>query len=131
MGFLTFTEGRWVVPSSRFCSTIFSFRVLIVVLHFCGIEYVMKFPILATCGIENDVKIWAPQATDIPSVPENVEEIMEANRHGRKDRSRVTLTPDVVVHVLRLQRRQTLAYIERSYSRADIVSDEEDLEGYF
>ncbi|KAK4255024.1 hypothetical protein QN277_008084 [Acacia crassicarpa] len=88
-------------------------------------------PVLATCGIENDVKIWAPQASDIPPVPENVEEIMEANRHGREDRSRVTLTPDVVMHVLRLQRRQTVAYSERSYGRADIVSDEEDLEGYF
>ncbi|KAI9108311.1 hypothetical protein K1719_020794 [Acacia pycnantha] len=41
-------------------------------------------PILATCGIEHDVKIWAPQASDISPVPENVEEIMEANRHGEK-----------------------------------------------
>ncbi|XP_028775803.1 DDB1- and CUL4-associated factor 8 isoform X2 [Neltuma alba] len=88
-------------------------------------------PLLATCGIENDVKIWAAQASDIPPVPENVEEIMEANKHGREDRSRVTLTPDVVMHVLRLQRRQTLAYGERSYSRADIVGDEENAGGYF
>lgn len=59
------------------------------------------------------------------------EQIMEANRHGREDGSRLALTPDVVMHVLRLQRRQTLAYVERSYSGADIFSDEEDLEGYF
>lgn len=58
------------------------------------------------------------------------EQITEANRQGREDRSRVTLTPDVVMHVLRLQRRQTLAYIERRYNRADIVSDDEDAEGY-
>ena len=57
-------------------------------------------------------------------------QIIEANRRGREDRSRVTLTPDVIMHVLRLQRRQTLAYIERRYNRADIVSDEEDAEGY-
>ena len=55
---------------------------------------------------------------------------METNRQGSEDRSQVTLTPDVIMHVLRLQRRQTLAYIERRHNRADIVSDEEDAEGY-
>ncbi len=54
---------------------------------------------------------------------------MESNRQGREDHARVTLTPDVIMHVLRLQRRQTLEYIERRYSRADIESDEE-VEGY-
>lgn len=34
------------------------------------------------------------------------------------------------MHVLRLQRRQTSAYIERRHNRADIVSDEEDADGY-
>ncbi|XP_047160574.1 protein ALTERED SEED GERMINATION 2 [Vigna umbellata] len=87
-------------------------------------------PILATCGIEKNVKIWAPQGNDIPPLPGNVKEIMEANRQGREDRSRVTLTPDVIMHVLRLQRRQTLAYIERRHSRADIMSDDDDAEGY-
>jgi len=58
------------------------------------------------------------------------DQIMEGNRQGREDRSRVTLTPDVIMHVLRLQRRQTLAYIERRHNRADIVSDEEDAEGH-
>ncbi|KAJ1395096.1 WD40/YVTN repeat-like-containing domain superfamily [Sesbania bispinosa] len=61
---------------------------------------------------------------------QTVKGIIEANRQGREDRSRVTLTPDVIMHVLRLQRRQTLAYIERRYTRADIVSDEEDAERY-
>lgn len=55
---------------------------------------------------------------------------MESNRQGREDHRRVTLTPDVIMHVLRLQRRQTLAYVERRYSRADIGSDEEDGESY-
>ena len=55
---------------------------------------------------------------------------MESNRQGREDHRRVTLSPDVIMHVLRLQRRQTLAYVERRYSRADIESDEEDGESY-
>lgn len=54
---------------------------------------------------------------------------MEANKQGRQDRSRITLTPDVIMHVLRLQRRQTLAYIERRYSRADLESDDDEDEG--
>lgn len=55
---------------------------------------------------------------------------MESNRQGREHHSRVTLTPDVIMHVLRLQRRQTLAYIERRYSRADIESDEDEGEAF-
>jgi DDB1- and CUL4-associated factor 8 len=35
------------------------------------------------------------------------------------------------MHVLRLQRRQTLAYTERRHNSADIVSDDEDAEDYF
>ncbi|XP_062171313.1 uncharacterized protein LOC133877093 [Alnus glutinosa] len=87
-------------------------------------------PILATCGIETNIKVWAPMASDAPPLPDNVEMIMESNRQGREDHRRVTLTPDVIMHVLRLQRRQTLAYVERRYSRADIGSDEEDGESY-
>ncbi|XP_027343567.1 DDB1- and CUL4-associated factor 8 [Abrus precatorius] len=87
-------------------------------------------PILATCGIEKNVKMWLPLGSDMPPLPANVKEIIEANRQGREDRSRVTLSPDVIMHVLRLQRRQTLEYIERGHSRADIVSDDEDAEGY-
>lgn len=55
---------------------------------------------------------------------------MEANRRGREDSSRATLSPDVITHVLRLQRRQTSAYVERQYSRADVESDDEALEAY-
>jgi WD repeat-containing protein 42A len=58
------------------------------------------------------------------------EQIMEANRQGREDRTRVTFSPDVIMHVLRLQRRQTLAYTERRHDRADIVSDDEEAEEY-
>ncbi|CAJ2660628.1 unnamed protein product [Trifolium pratense] len=87
-------------------------------------------PFLATCGIEKNVKIWAPLGSDTPALPSNVNEIIEANRQGREDRTRVTLSPDVIMHVLRLQRRQTLAYTERRHDRADIVSDDEDEEVY-
>ncbi|CAI8592506.1 unnamed protein product [Vicia faba] len=87
-------------------------------------------PFLATCGIEKNVKIWAPLGRDTPPLPSNAKEIIEANRQGREDRSRVTLTPDVIMHVLRLQRRQTLSYIERRHNSTDIVSDDEDEEKY-
>lgn len=51
---------------------------------------------------------------------------MELNRRGREDHSRVLLTPDIVMHVLRLHRRQALAYIERRPNREDVESDEDD-----
>ncbi|XP_010253514.1 PREDICTED: DDB1- and CUL4-associated factor 8-like isoform X2 [Nelumbo nucifera] len=84
------------------------------------------FPVFATSGMEKNIKLWAPLANDPIPLPDNAEEIMEANRQGREDRSRITLNPDVIMHVLRLQRRQTLAYIERRYTRADQDSDGED-----
>lgn len=51
---------------------------------------------------------------------------MEANRRGREDHSRVTLTPDMIMHVLRMHRRQALAYIERRENLGDIDSDGDD-----
>lgn len=51
---------------------------------------------------------------------------MESNRQDREDRRRITLTPDVIMHVLRLQGRQATIYNERRYNRADIESDDED-----
>jgi WD repeat-containing protein 42A len=33
-------------------------------------------PILATCGIEKNVKLWAPMASDAPPLPENVEKVL-------------------------------------------------------
>lgn len=54
-----------------------------------------------------------------------IEQIMESNRQGREDHSLVTLTPDVIMHVLRLQRRQASAFTERRRTTADIDSDEE------
>ncbi|OVA18170.1 WD40 repeat [Macleaya cordata] len=83
-------------------------------------------PVLATSGLEKNVKIWSPMSNNCVPLPENVQEIMDANKQGREDRSRITLTPDVIMHVLRLQRRQTLTYIDRRYTRSDLESDEED-----
>lgn len=52
---------------------------------------------------------------------------MESNKRGREDQARVILTPDVIMHVLRLQRRQAMAYVERRYDRADIESSDEEM----
>lgn len=83
-------------------------------------------PVLATCGIEKTAKIWAPASNDIQPLPPDVHEIMESNRQGREDHSRVTLTPDVIMHVLRMQRRQTLAFVERQPDQGDGDSDDDD-----
>ncbi|XP_075513965.1 uncharacterized protein LOC142549088 isoform X1 [Primulina tabacum] len=83
-------------------------------------------PVLATCGIEKNIKIWAPSSNAISPLPDNVDEIMEANRRGRENNSRVTLTPDVLMRVLRAHRRQAQVYIERSHNRGDNESDEDD-----
>ncbi|KAB1226114.1 DDB1- and CUL4-associated factor 8 [Morella rubra] len=67
---------------------------------------------------ENDIKLWAPMASDAPPLPENLEEILESNKEVREDHSRLTLTLDAIMHIRRLQRQQR-------YSRADIESDDE------
>ncbi|KAM3376091.1 hypothetical protein P3S68_014805 [Capsicum galapagoense] len=94
-------------------------------------------PVLATCGIEKTIKLWTPSSNNVTSLPRDVqkimatalsfcEQIMEANKRGREDHSRTTLTPDVIMHVLRMHRRQLRAYVERRHNRDDIESDEDD-----
>ncbi|GFP94841.1 ddb1- and cul4-associated factor 8 [Phtheirospermum japonicum] len=83
-------------------------------------------PVLASCGIEKSIKIWSPSSNAGSPLPGNVHEIMESNRQGREDHSRVTLTPDVIMHVLRMHRRQARVYMERRYNREDIESDDDD-----
>lgn len=90
-----------------------------------------NLPVIASSGIEKNIKVWAPVSSDVVPLPHNVQEIMESNRQGREDHSRVTLTPDMIMHVLRMHRRQALSYFERMYNRADNYSDEEDEEAYF
>lgn len=82
--------------------------------------------VLASSGLEKNIKLWAPISDGILPLPHDLDEIMESNKRGREDHSRVTLTPDVIMHVLRLHRRQAMAYIERRHNRHDIASDEED-----
>lgn len=90
-----------------------------------------NIPVLASSGLEKSIKLWVPMSDDILALPRDLDEIVESNRRGREDHSRVTLTPDVIMHVLRLHRRQAMAYIERRYSRDDIASDEEEVsDGY-
>ncbi|XP_008463887.2 uncharacterized protein LOC103501905 isoform X2 [Cucumis melo] len=33
-------------------------------------------PILATCGIENNIKIWTPMASDVPPLPDDMEQVI-------------------------------------------------------
>ncbi|KAG5566813.1 hypothetical protein RHGRI_002375 [Rhododendron griersonianum] len=89
-----------------------------------------NMPVIATSGIEKNIKVWAPVSSDVVPLPHNVQEIMESNKRGREDNSHVTLTPDMIMHVLRLHRRQALSYIERRYNRADDDSDDEREEPY-
>ncbi|KAF3947463.1 hypothetical protein CMV_026401 [Castanea mollissima] len=60
-------------------------------------------PILATCGIEKNVKLWAPMASDAPPMPANAEQLLslasfthpqitESNRQGREDHARKFVT---------------------------------------
>ncbi|XP_030505726.2 uncharacterized protein LOC115720700 isoform X1 [Cannabis sativa] len=83
-------------------------------------------PFFATCGIESSVKLWAPMETGVPPLPENVQKIMDSNRRGRENQSRVVMTPDVIMHLLRLQRRQAMVYVERRYNSADTESGDEE-----
>ncbi|KAI3706766.1 hypothetical protein L6452_24722 [Arctium lappa] len=85
-----------------------------------------NIPVLASSGLEKNIKLWVPMSDDILPLPHDLEEIVESNRQGREDHSRVTLTPDVIMHVLRLHRRQALAYIERRHNRNDLASDDEE-----
>eukprot|EP00246_Nothoceros_aenigmaticus_P001171 TRINITY_DN1156_c0_g1_i2.p1 TRINITY_DN1156_c0_g1~~TRINITY_DN1156_c0_g1_i2.p1 ORF type:complete len:486 (+),score=59.71 TRINITY_DN1156_c0_g1_i2:283-1740(+) len=82
--------------------------------------------ILATSGFEKHVKVWAPIAEKIQSLPENAARVMEMNRRRREDRSHLTLTPDVIMHVLRLQRRQAQSDMERGYPRMEYEGDDDD-----
>ncbi|XP_059626729.1 uncharacterized protein LOC132269518 [Cornus florida] len=41
-------------------------------------------PVLATCGLENNVKLWAPMSNDVLPLPQDVDEIMESNRQDRE-----------------------------------------------
>lgn len=87
-------------------------------------------PFLATSGFDKSVKLWAPIGKRVAPLPENVEEITSANKRGREARARITLSPDVIMHVLRLQRRQGVAYVERRPSGPDDSDEDGEREGF-
>eukprot|EP01018_Ginkgo_biloba_P013353 Gb_31451 [translate_table: standard] len=82
--------------------------------------------ILATSGIEKNIKIWAPTADNLISLPDDVEELMKSNKGGRESQAHISFTPDVIMHVLRLQRRRSQQDVERRYSRADYEGEDDD-----
>ncbi|MQM16735.1 hypothetical protein Taro_049694 [Colocasia esculenta] len=84
---------------------------------------------LATSGLERNVKLWVPTAEAPADLPNDIEEIMGLNKRRREESARITLSPDVIMHVLRLQRRRPLVRIERRQSDAEVDSNEEDEEG--
>ncbi|XP_078159721.1 uncharacterized protein LOC144555308 isoform X2 [Carex rostrata] len=85
------------------------------------------FPFLATSGFDKSIKLWTPTASRTTPFPKNAEEVMEANKSGREAQAQTALGPDIIMHVLRLQRRQAVAYIERSPTVApDLGSDDEE-----
>ncbi|XP_020685776.2 DDB1- and CUL4-associated factor 8 isoform X1 [Dendrobium catenatum] len=87
------------------------------------------FPFLATSGFDKNIKLWTPMSRRSAPLPKNAKEIMAANKGGREVRARITLSPDVVMHVLTLQRRQALVYREATPTEADSDSDSTPEEG--
>ncbi|KAJ7531058.1 hypothetical protein O6H91_14G030900 [Diphasiastrum complanatum] len=81
---------------------------------------------LATSGIDKTVKVWAPTADKILALPPDAEKIMETNRRRREDRSHITITPDVIMHLLHLQRRHAQPDMERRQSHGDDGEEDED-----
>ncbi|KAL6649722.1 hypothetical protein ACP70R_013946 [Stipagrostis hirtigluma subsp. patula] len=85
------------------------------------------FPFMATSGIDKTVKIWTPEATEVMSLPERAKEIIDSNEWDREvdaSRTLVTLSSDVLMHVLRLRRGQSELYREDEPSAADSASDD-------
>jgi len=89
--------------------------------------------ILATSGIEKNIKVWSPIASHLIPLPDNVEELMEANKRKREQHARISFTPDVIMHVLRLQRRVSERDGDRRISREDFEGEDDeddDMDGY-
>ncbi|GJN31119.1 hypothetical protein PR202_gb19477 [Eleusine coracana subsp. coracana] len=87
------------------------------------------FPFLATSGIDKTVKIWTPTATKVMPLPKNAKEIIASNEHGREvdaSRAQVTLSSDVIMHVLRLHRRRSESHREQEPSAENFTSDDDD-----
>lgn len=84
------------------------------------------FPLLATSGLENSIKLWAPSSKDTSPFPQDLQEILDNNRRGREAHSHVRLTPDVIMRLLRLHRAQGWEAIGFREGGMDASDDEED-----
>lgn len=87
------------------------------------------FPFIATSGIDKTVKLWTPAAKKVMSLPKNAKQIIASNERGRKvyaSRAEVTLSSDVIMHLLRLHRRQPELPTENEPAPADIASDDDE-----
>ncbi|RLN20030.1 DDB1- and CUL4-associated factor 8 [Panicum miliaceum] len=87
------------------------------------------FPFMATSGIDKTVKLWTPSAKKVMSLPKNVKEIITSNERWREvnaSRAEVTLSSDVIMHVLRLRRRQSELHRENEPAAADLASDDDE-----
>ncbi|WVZ56539.1 hypothetical protein U9M48_007050 [Paspalum notatum var. saurae] len=85
------------------------------------------FPFIASSGIDKTIKLWTPAARKLMSLPKNAKQIIDSNERGREvyaSRGEVTLSPDVIMHVLRLHRRQPELHMENEPGAADFASDD-------
>eukprot|EP00249_Psilotum_nudum_P020128 c27576_g2_i1 orf=312-1757(+) len=87
--------------------------------------------VLATSGMDHNVKVWSPTAEDLLSLPPDAEKIMETNRCRREDRALLApLTPNVIMHLLQLHRRHVQSQRDGRYSSADLEVEDEDSVDY-
>lgn len=86
--------------------------------------------VLATSGLDNDVKIWTPTAESRLPLPADAEKVMEMNKSNREERAPVALTSGVIMHLLRLQRlharRHGFSSDDRMYMGREDVDDDDD-----
>ncbi|KAG8063850.1 hypothetical protein GUJ93_ZPchr0003g17578 [Zizania palustris] len=88
-----------------------------------------NFPFIATSGIDKTVKIWTPAANKLMSLPKNAKQIIASNERGREidaSQSELTLSSDLIMHVLRLPRRQSELYTEHEPSAENFASDDDE-----
>ncbi|KAF3960285.1 hypothetical protein CMV_014994 [Castanea mollissima] len=73
-------------------------------------------PILATCGIEKNVKLWAPMASDAPPMPANAEQLLSLASFTHPqvfsfycfdDKQRHTLKGDTAELILRVMKKMS------------------------
>lgn len=85
--------------------------------------------VLATSGIERDVKIWTPTSDRLGSLPADANKTMEKNRREREEGPHIShIEPRVFMHVMRLQSRA--AERDRQVDRLTMHSAEFDIDDH-